>query len=221
MCTFLNIHTHRPAASASESVIYNYILQNVPVIEEPPTDTIFSAGIHPWLLPTDQEAYYACLRRLAALPGCIAIGECGLDKIVNTGLSRQSHVFRKQIEIATMLRLPLVIHCVKAWNTLYAIQKEIPADLPCIIHGFRGNPDLAGQLINKGFYLSFGFNFNPESLQDCPPDRIFLETDENPLPVEYLYRSAAELRRCTAEELNTQCWENLRRIVPASKKITI
>lgn len=221
MQTFLNIHTHHPAASASESAIYNYILQNVPVIEEPPTDTVFSAGIHPWFLPTNHEEYYAYLMRLAAQPNCIAIGECGLDKIISTGLSRQSDVFRKQIEIAATFRLPLVIHCVRAWNRLYAIQKDIPVGLPCIIHGFRGKPDLAEQLINKGFYLSFSFKFNPDSLQHCPPDRIFLETDENPLPVEHLYRSAAELRHCTAEELNTQCWENLRRIVPASKKITI
>ena len=95
---------------------------------------------------------------------------------------------------------------------------DITAAAVCIIHGFRGIPKLAESLLGKGFYLSFGFRFHPQSLTLCPSDRLFFESDEDSRPVDTLYRTAAELRSCTPEELRTQCWENLVRIGPSSKK---
>ena len=99
-----------------------------------------------------------------------------------------------------------------------ALKKDFPRTLPCVIHGFRGKPQLAGNLLSQGFHLSFGFRFNPQSLLLCPPDRIFLETDEDPRPVEELYRTAANLCGCTPEKLRIQCLGNLARIAQPSKK---
>ena len=75
----------------------------------------------------------------------------------------------------------------------------------------------------KGYYLSFGERTfasrkTLEALREVPSDRLFFESDEDPRPVDTLYRTAAELRSCTPEELSTQCWENLVRIGPSSKK---
>ena len=158
------------------------------------------------------------LDRLAASPFCKAIGEAGLDKFVSTSLSLQRELFVRQAELAAAHRLPVIVHCVKAWDELLSARKDIPAAAVCIIHGFRGKPQLAESLLGKGFYLSFGFRFHPQSLTLCPSDRLFFESDEDPRPVDTLYRTAAELRSCTPEELSTQCWENLVRIGPSSKK---
>ena len=151
-------------------------------------------------------------------PFCKAIGEAGLDKFVSTSLFLQRELFVRQAELAAAHRLPVIVHCVKAWDELLSARKDIPAAAVCIIHGFRGNPQLAESLLGKGFYLSFGFRFHPQSLTLCPSDRLFFESDEDSRPVDTLYRTAAELRSCTPEELRTQCWENLVRIGPSSKK---
>ena len=115
-------------------------------------------------------------------------------------------------------RLPLIIHCVRAWDKLFAMQKEMPAGLTCIIHGFRGKPELAGSLLHHGFYLSFGFHFHPQSLSLCPPERLFLETDEDRRHVEVLYHTAAALHACSPDSLRIQCHKNFERITAPSKK---
>ena len=125
----------------------------------------------------------------------------------------------KELErLAVSRQLPVIIHCVKAWDELLAIKKDFPETLPCIIHGFRGKPQLAESLLSKGFYLSFGFRFHPQSLTLCPSDRLFFESDEDLRPIDTLYHIAAELRSCTPEGLRAQCWENLVRTGPSSKK---
>ena len=190
METFLNLHAHRPAASSSETVIRNYILPLPPAgHEEPEYGQAFSAGIHPWYIPAHPEETLKELDRRAASPFCKAIGEAGLDKFVSTSLSLQRELFVRQAELAAAQRLPVIVHCVKAWDELLSARKDIPAATVCIIHGFRGKPQLAESLLGKGFYLSFGFRFHPQSLTLCPSDRLFFESDEDPRPVDTLYRT--------------------------------
>ena len=64
------------------------------------------------------------------------------------------------------------------------------------------------QLLKHGFYLSFGFHFNPDSLHTCPAERLFLETDDTSRPIADLYAIAATLRGTPPETLNQQCWDN-------------
>ena len=54
----------------------------------------------------------------------------------------------------------------------------------CPEHGFRGNARVARQLLDAGFYLSYGQYFNPEAVRITPIDRLLVETDESPLPIE-------------------------------------
>ncbi len=219
MNTYLNIHTHRPPASPTETVIRNYILHDVPYEQEKATPReSFSAGIHPWYVPAHPETALEELARLAALPACKAIGETGPDKFAAAPMPLQCNLFLRQAELAANHRLPLIIHCVRAWDKLFAMQKEMPAGLTCIIHGFRGKPELAGSLLHHGFYLSFGFHFHPQSLSLCPPERLFLETDEDRRHVEVLYHKAAALHACSPDSLRIQCHKNFERITAPSKK---
>ena len=124
METFLNLHAHRPAASSSETVIRNYILPLPPAgHEEPEYGQAFSAGIHPWYIPAHPEETLKELDRLAASPFCKAIGEAGLDKFVSTSLFLQRELFVRQAELAAAHRLPVIVHCVKAWDELLSHEK--------------------------------------------------------------------------------------------------
>lgn len=213
MPVYLNFHAHRPAAVPSEAVIRNFILpEQLPTEADWPVGTCFSAGLHPWYVPERAEEALEELDRLASWPSCVAIGEAGLDRLASSDLDVQRALFCRQARLAARHGLPLIIHCVRAWGELLALKKNFPPELVCVVHGFRGKPELAGSLLDKGFYLSFGFRFHPQSLALCPPERLFLETDEDPRPVGALYHTAAALRACSPEDLRVQCLENLARI---------
>lgn len=213
MPPFLNFHAHRKATSPEETAICNLMLPTAPGTEDAPDGPeFFSAGIHPWHIPENPEAAFRTLEGLAGRPECVAVGETGLDKLAGTAMERQTEVCIRQMRIAMAFRRPVVFHCVRAWGELDALCKAVRPDVPCVIHGFRGKPELADSLLRKGFYLSFGFRHNPQSLTVCPPHRLLLESDEDPRPIGELYRTAARLRSCTVAGLNTQCWENLHRL---------
>lgn len=208
MQTFLNIHAHRKAASPDETVIFNHILTDeTPSEPSPPQENLFSAGIHPWYPPANPEQALNKLNLLAAHPACRAIGEAGIDKNANTPLDKQTDLLLKQARIAQQRRLPLIIHCVKIWTELLVVRRTFP-NLKMIIHGFRGKPELAKSLLDKNFYLSFGFRHNPQTLRDCPPERLFLETDEDDRNVASLYITAADLHHIPVEQLRKQCLLN-------------
>ena len=73
--------------------------------------------------------------------------------------------------------------------------------MPWIVHGFRGNARVASQLLDAGFYLSYGERFNPEALAVTPADRLLAETDESLLPIDEIHRRLAASRQVTVEEL--------------------
>ena len=138
----------------------------------------------------------------------IAIGEAGFDKLKGPSPELQKIAFAEQVKIAEENRLPVIIHCVRAWDELMAEHKRLKPSVPWLIHGFRGNSLLAGQLISKGIYLSFWFSFiaRPEAsglVRSIPVDRIFLETDGSGEDIKNIYRSVSahlELDEATLRE---------------------
>lgn len=213
MLPYLNFHTHRRAAAPTERVIRDLssVLAGGHDVPQP-AEEWFSAGIHPLYIPACTEQALTELEKLWSLPGCAAVGEAGIDKNSPAPLPLQCEVFARQLEAARRHGLPVIVHCVRAWDELLMVCRSTAPDVPCVVHGFRGRPELAHQLLGKGFYLSFGTRFNPQSLTLCPADRLFLETDEDSCHAAQLYTTAAHLRGCTAETLNRQCMDNLQRI---------
>lgn len=205
---YLNIHTHRHSVSVAEQVVVN----RMPFQAEGEPDDLFSVGIHPWYIPDNLEGSLVEVARLAGESRCVAIGEIGLDKCVSADWHLQEEIFRRQLALAESMGLPVVIHCVRAWSELLHILKTEKTAVPCIIHGFRGKPDLAWQLLDRGLYLSFGFRYHSCSLTMCPSDRIFFETDEDSRSVEQLYREAAGLRSVSSEFLRNVCWKNMQTV---------
>lgn len=171
----------------------------------------YAVGIHPWFLE-DVDGQFRWLEEAASWPHVLAIGECGLDKWAEFPIELQEAVFRKCIGLSEKRHLPLIIHQVRCTDRLIAIKRELNPDMPWIVHGFRGKPELASQCLHHGLYLSFGEKFQEEALRRVPLDRLLLETDESRIGIERIYRRVAEARSMALEELAEALEMNVRKI---------
>ena len=114
---------------------------------------------------------------LSALPEVVQVGECGLDRLRGADLDTQCAVFAAQVALAEQHRLPLTLHVVRAFDVILRLHKQLRPTTRWTIHGFRGKPALAQQLLDAGFDLSFGPKHNTASWAATPPDRRHCETD--------------------------------------------
>lgn len=206
---YYDIHTHQPSVHPEDVVIVNTIIKENCDFSIPAQWC--SAGIHPWYIYNVREQI-SCLESIVSSSAIVAIGEAGLDKLMETPLDIQQDVFLKQAVLAEKMNKPLIIHCVKAWGELIAIRKVVKPHVPWIIHGFRGNGELAQQLISQGFYLSFGEHFNPAALQAAWPDRLFAETDDKELDIRAVYRQMASSLQLSLEMLTSVLEKNVHRV---------
>jgi TatD DNase family protein len=134
----------------------------------------------------------------------LAIGECGLDGLAKVPMEIQQKLFRWHYEWSERLERPMVIHCVRALDELMRLRREWKPSQVWIFHGFRGKPQQLKSLVSAGFYVSFGFRFNEESMRLCPAERLLLESDNDPRPIRGLYEEAAKIRMTSLEELAAQ-----------------
>ncbi len=167
----------------------------------------YSIGIHPWYIEESSiDADLKIIEEKLQNQNCLAIGECGLDKRIEMPLELQISVFEKQLALAEKFGKPVVIHCVAAFQEVIEIKKRLNVKVPMIIHGFSKNIQVADQLINAGFYLSFGKYLlkNPDLktvFQSIPNDRFFLETDTMEETIEQVYEMASEYKELNLKEL--------------------
>lgn len=180
----------------------------------------FSVGLHPWFIAERNiDDAMRSIASAAAHPDLLAIGECGLDRCIATPMAAQIDVFIRQIQIAEQFGKPIIIHCVRAFDELLRIKKQIATIQPWIIHGFTGKQALAEQLIKHGCYLSFGkilLNIdNPviRTLKSIPIDRLFLETDAaSDVNIGEIYASAAKILDLDDATLQRHIVANFKRV---------
>lgn len=170
---FADIHCHDLSRATSGTAVVS-VAPGTPM--EP--DGFYSVGIHPW--ETERPVTLTELKRLvrqARDPRVVAVGECGLDALRGAPTERQRAIFDFHARLAERLHKPLIIHAVRANDLLLdAIRRHRPT-VEWIIHGFRGKPELARQLIRAGFSLSLGPRHNPAVPAAIPPARLYRETD--------------------------------------------
>lgn len=168
-----------------------------------------SWGIHPWDVKPDMLS-------LSPPPGILAIGECGLDRLCSTAYDLQLDAFRMQVRLSETLAKPLIVHCVKAIDDVLRLRRECRPRQPWILHGFRGKPRQLQSLLDAGFYVSFGFRFQAETLRACPLQRLLLETDDDPRPIMPLYLTTCRLLDITPKTL-ADCMEaHFRNLFPGA-----
>lgn len=164
-----------------------------------------SVGIHPWYLTEENvDSQWKALQISVKNPRIVAIGEVGLDKRRGASIGLQYTLFRQSIALSEAYGLPMIIHCVRAFNEIIAIKKECAPRQPWIIHGFRGKASIAQELLKHGCRLSFGEKFQENTLLTVPLDRLFIETDESRESLEHIYQRIAETKGISLKEL-TEC----------------
>ena len=149
-------------------------------------DFVYAAvGVHPSDCETYTDQVEEELRRLAADPKVKAIGEIGLDYYWkdNAPAEVQKAVFRRQMELARELKLPVIIHDREAHRDCLEIVKEFP-DVTGVYHCYSGGIEDAKTLVKLGWMLSFtgvvtykNARKSLEVIEWLPMDRIMIETD--------------------------------------------
>ncbi len=154
-------------------------------------DFIYAAvGLHPHEASIYDDALEQQFLQLAAHPKVIGWGEIGLDYYYDhSPRDVQQRVFRRQLELALQLKMPVIIHTRDAEADTIQILRETWVarggnEISGIIHCFTGTQKLADAALAMGFLLSFSgvVTFkNANELravaESVPLDQLLVETD--------------------------------------------
>ena len=126
----------------------------------------YALGLHPYFsLEHSEKALPALAEQLDDVIGaegkkdlkCVAVGECGLDfAIADVNRERQIELLAAQLALANQYRLPVILHCRKAFPELVSLLKRTPPIAGGVYHGFSGSLPQAEQLIDLGIKIGVG-----------------------------------------------------------------
>ena len=196
-------------------------------------------GIHPHEAKLATDTDFAELAQLAGAEKVIAWGEIGLDYYYDYSPRQiQKEVFIRQMELARLAKLPIIIHCrpsensENAWHDCMRLLNEhwMPSGLGGVLHCFTGSLADMQAALDLGFMISFAGNVTFTKAQEIrdaakqvPLDRMFIETDSPflaPIPhrgkrnepafVKEVARQIGELRGVPAEEIGVIAAKNFR-----------
>lgn len=192
-----------------------------------------SVGIHPSeILSVHNE--FSELKELAKEDKVVAIGECGLDffrllKNREAHMYQQEMSFRKHIELALSLSLPLIVHSREAYGETLKILRE-EGVTKGVVHCFTGSIEDAMSFMDLGLYVSFtGIISFPntrdleEVVRQVPLGRMMIETDapflapqayrgerNEPAYVIEVAKRVAEIKGMSFEEVAMMTTQNAR-----------
>ena len=198
------------------------------------------AGYHPEFLPQLDEDHssqsvlidsmLARLRAELADKSVDFIGECGLDRRSAWPIVVQEQLLMGQLKLAKEFALPLVLHCVGAYDRLIYCLGRQKLPIPIYLHAFSASLDIAEALTKRGVYLGFGALALKEAskagraFKACPKELILLESDapdmappwlkpgeNHPLSLLKLSEELANLHRVGLSSLRDLSVENARR----------
>jgi TatD DNase family protein len=223
--SILNVGTGDPQSDAFERAVD---------LAEKHSDIYAAIGVHPHdarLYDADAEARLLQLRSKSSR--IVAWGEIGLDfHYDNSPRDVQMSVFRRQLQIARELKLPVIIHTREAEKETIEILRAEWSDigLSGVMHCFSGSAELAADCLKIGFSISFSgiVTFKKaEELralaQKVPRDKLLIETDcpylapipfrgkrNEPAYVVEVARCLSELHGVTLEEIAAITSQNFR-----------
>jgi TatD DNase family protein len=187
-------------------------------------------GVHPWWIARLDDT--ALASHIAALETweTRGIGETGLDWVRATTdrqRERQLQSFRHHIDIAQRRQLPLVLHCVRAYDELLEILAETGAH-PGMVHSWSGPAAGIGPALELGLYVSFGASLTRsarirDAAREVPIERLLIETDCPDQPLQRgtrgepahlvdIAKAVALARQCEPEAILHQTAVNAQRL---------
>ena len=142
------------------------------------------------------------------------------------------------VELALELELPVIVHDREAHGDSLEIVKEFPG-VRGVFHCFSGSPEMAEELLKRGWYLGFDGPVTyknarraPEVVAVTPLDRIVVETDApymSPVPnrgrrndsrnLPYIVEKLAEWKGISPEEMAAHTWNNGLRLFGLEGKV--
>ncbi len=170
-----------PAVTLTDNLILAQLKQKFPQYK-------IGFGIHPWYINPHLDIVDLVSKLEQDIenskPDCI--GEIGLD-YTKPHLELQLALLQKQLELAKFYNLPVIFHCVKAYNDLLRIIKQYKINCG-IIHGFNNNITIARQFTELGFFLGIGgLIYKKSKIQSCLSrinlNTIILESDAPFMPI--------------------------------------
>jgi len=202
-------------------------------------------GVHPQVVPDlDPDERAACRDLYATLveavaaagPAVVAIGECGLDG-GTADRDEQVRLLRIHIRAARELRLPLIVHILRAHDVAPRLLREESAgDVGGVLHSYSGGADLVPIYRDLGFAFSFAGpvtyanSRRPRAAASAVPAELLLaETDapdqapephrgsrSEPAFVADVIRGLAEIRGADPREIAELTTANALRVFPAA-----
>jgi len=180
-------------------------------------------GIHPHESSTDIASKDVIIKNINENKKIIGVGETGLDFFYNHSEKEKQIVsFKKHIEAALDLSLPVIVHSRNAERETFDILNLYKNDNPKILmHCFTGSKSFAAKLgsLNSFFSASGIITFNnstdlQNTFKHIPENRLLIETDSPflaPIPmrgkknepsfIKFTTKKLAELKGLTFDQL--------------------
>lgn len=204
----------------------------------------YALGLHPYFLANHKNEDIAFLEQLSRQQlsteaqgsnQLVAIGEFGLDFLLDsTQHNEQIDLCRQQFQLAQALKLPVILHCRKAYDETAAMIRRLGFSQGGIVHAFSGSYQQGIALIRLGFKLGVGgamshprANKLRSTISCLPLDSLVLETDSpdmkpafwqeadnSPLTLLLLAQIVASLHRLSLDEVIFSSNNNLLAALP-------
>ncbi|MDR1677569.1 MAG: TatD family hydrolase [Deltaproteobacteria bacterium] len=126
------------------------------------------------------------LLRLAQLPQVVALGEIGLDYHWGADyIETQKRVLIQLLELAVLIKKPIIIHCREAWDDFFDILRPFRASLgPILLHCYSGGLPETSRALDLDCYFSYAGVITFAKAQELlktiplvPRERLLVETD--------------------------------------------
>ena len=196
------------------------------------TNVYHAVGVSPSEVQSPGKNWIQTIEQSAKLPRVVAIGEIGLDYYRKFGDKKsQIELFITQLDLASKLSLPVIIHNREAGRDVLDILRDRLPPKGGVLHCYSENAEYAKRALDLNLYFSFAGNLTyrnaknlHETIEVLPLDRILIES-ESPFMVpadhrgkrnmpKYLpitARFLAEMLGMEIEEMAATLWENSNR----------
>lgn len=199
-----------------------------------PHQLSFGVGLHPYFANEHQPQHIAELEQYLRTPpaGLVAVGECGLDKMVDAlSLSAQQTLLEQQLVLAKQYDFPVILHVRKAHPELQQLLKKV-GGLKGVVHAFTGSYELARSYVELGMKLGIGGAITyprghktRAAVAKLPLSALVLETDapdmplygyqgqrNSPVQVRRVFRSLCAERSESESAIAAQLWQNTQQL---------
>lgn len=162
------------------------------LVQRFPSTIYYALGFHPLYLDASSPTHLPTLEKalMQAEQACVAVGECGLDGMIDIDAKLQEQVLIAQLTLASQAKLPVILHSRRTHNRLLQLLKQQRFRQGGVLHAFSGSLQEAQQFVDLGFKIGVGgvityprANKTRQAIAALAPEHLVLETDAPDMPL--------------------------------------